>query len=74
MSYAFFELTVSVFADIGIAVSSALQRQWFIAGMHHVFGRSSGTDKVIRSRVVQQRGNSRLIYYLVNIEELTKSG
>jgi hypothetical protein len=56
MSYAFFELTVSVFADIGIAVSSALQRQWFIAGMKRAFGHSPGTDKVIRSRVVQRGG------------------
>ncbi|PMD56199.1 uncharacterized protein K444DRAFT_632624 [Hyaloscypha bicolor E] len=47
MSYAFFELTVSVFADIGIAVSSALQRQWFIAGMQRAFGHSPGTDKLI---------------------------
>jgi hypothetical protein len=49
MSYAFFELTVSVFADIGIAVSSALQRQWFVADMQRMFGRSPGTDEVIRS-------------------------
>jgi hypothetical protein len=72
MSYAFFDLTVSVFADIGIAESSAIQCQWFIAGMQRVFDRSPGTDKVIRSRVVQ-RGISRLMSYLINSEELIKS-
>jgi len=49
MSYAFFELTVSVFADIGIAVSSALQRQWFIAGMQQTFGHSPETAKSLQS-------------------------
>ncbi|KAE8451781.1 hypothetical protein EG329_002621 [Mollisiaceae sp. DMI_Dod_QoI] len=47
MSYAFFELTVSVFADIGIAVSSALQRQWFIGGMQETFGHSPETAELI---------------------------
>lgn len=41
-----FEMTVSVSAEIGIAVSSALQRHWFIKGMHDTFSGSPSTERV----------------------------
>ncbi|KAF1990070.1 MFS general substrate transporter [Aulographum hederae CBS 113979] len=46
-TYALFELVVAVSADTAIAVSSTLQRQWFISGMHAVFGADKEAQQLI---------------------------